>query len=430
MKLTADEKAMLDGSEGRAAQKAMDLLVRYGEALGAERLVDTKNVCGAVTAPSPRKLDMVKKSGLEYGMNANFSEMNLDSDEVIEVPPAKVYTCQLIQQFGPDTAPLHDGNREMLDLQKQADSFFGARGVHIMATCTPYQVGNVPVKGEHCAWMESSAVIYCNSVLGARTNAEGLESTGAASLTGKIPYWGYHVPEFRFGTHLVEVEAPVDDMMDWGLLGYYVGEIVQDQIPVLTGKLSQPEMMKLKHFGAAASSSGGVEMYHIPGVTPEAPSVEAAFGSRKPVATIKYGTAERRIAYENLNATAKDRKVDFIMLGCPHDSIEQVWQAARQLEGKKLHAGTELWIHTPRAIRELADRSGYTKIVEDAGGHILSDSCPAISRMMPRGTNVVATDSAKQAHYLPAIMGVQMWFGSLKDCIDAALTGQWAGGLD
>jgi predicted aconitase len=430
MKLTDDEKAMLDGSEGRAVQKAMDLLVRYGEALGAERLVDTKNVCGAVTAPSPRKLEMVKKRGLEYGMNENFSEMNLDSDEVIEVPPAKVYTCQLIQQFGPDTAPLHDGNREMLDLQKQADSFFGARGVHIMATCTPYQVGNVPVKGEHCAWMESSAVIYCNSALGARTNAEGLESTGAASLTGKIPYWGYHVPEFRRGTHLVEVEAPVDDMMDWGLLGYYVGEIVQDQIPVLTGKLSQPEMMKLKHFGAAASSSGGVEMYHIPGVTPEAPSVEAAFGSRKPVATIKYGETERRVAYENLNSTAKDRKVDFIMLGCPHDSIEQVWQAARQLEGKRLHAGTELWIHTPRAIRELADRSGYTKIVEDAGGHILSDSCPAISRMMPRGTKVVATDSAKQAHYLPAIMGVQMWFGSLKDCIDAALTGQWAGGLD
>ena len=91
----------------------------------------------------------------------------------------------------------------------------------MFATCTPYQVGNVPVKGEHCAWMESSAVVYCNSVLGARTNTEGKESTGAAALTGRIPYWGYHIPENRRGTHLVDVDVEVDDIMDWGLLGYY-----------------------------------------------------------------------------------------------------------------------------------------------------------------------------------------------------------------
>lgn len=429
MKLTDSEKAMLDGKEGHAVQKAMDLLVRYGDALGAERLVDTKNVCGTVTAPTPWKIEMAKKRGVEHGLHAGFSEMNLDSDEVIEVPRVKVYTCQLIQQYGPDTASLHEGSRDVLNLQKQADEFFGSRGVHIMATCTPYQVGNVPVRGEHCAWMESSAVVYCNSVLGARTNTEGTESTGAASLTGKIPDWGFHLSENRFGTHLVKVEVPVEDMMDWGLLGYWVGEIVQDEIPVLSGRIAQPELIKLKHFGAAASSSGGVEMYHIPGVTPEAPSVEAAFGPRRPVQTLSYGNKERRIAYENLNHSAKDRKIDFVMLGCPHDSIEQIWLAARQLEGKRLHTGTELWIHTPRALREVADRSGYTKIVEDAGGHILSDSCPAISRMMPRGTRVVATDSAKQAHYLPAITGVQAWFGSLQECIDAALTGTWSGGL-
>ena len=146
MRLTDAENAMLDGREGHAVQKAMELLVRYGEALGAERLVDTNNVCGAVTAPSPEKLAVVKKQGLEYGLHAGLSEMNLDSDEVIEVPRVKVYTCQLIQQFGPDTAELHDGPRELLDLQKESEGFFGARGVHIMATCTPYQVGNVPVK--------------------------------------------------------------------------------------------------------------------------------------------------------------------------------------------------------------------------------------------------------------------------------------------
>ena len=430
MNLTDTEKMMLDGRDGLAVQKAMELLVRYGDALGAERLVDTNNVCGAVTAPTPEKLEMVKIQGLDHALHAGFSEMNLDSREVIEVPRVKVYTCQLIQRFGPDTAGLHEGSRELLDLQKQSDEFFGARGVHIIATCVPYQVGNIPVRGEHCAWMESSAVVYCNSVLGALTNTEGRESTGAASLTGKIPYWGYHLTENRFGTYLVEVEVPTDSMMDWGLLGYYVGEIVQDDIPVLLGRLSQPDLAKLKHFGAAAASSGGVEMYHIPGVTPEAPSIESAFGHRGPVQTLRYGMKERRIAYEKLNASAKDRNVDFVMLGCPHDSIEQVWQATRLLEGKRLHPATELWIHTPRALREVADRSGYTKIVEEAGGHILSDSCPAISRLMPKGTNVVATDSAKQAHYLPAITGVQTWFGSLEDCVQAAVTGKWSAGLN
>src|ERR1700674_2565007 len=212
MNLTDTEKRMLEGREGLAVQKALELLVGYGDALGAERLVDTDNVCGAVPAPTPERLEMVKIKGLEHALNAGFSEMNLDSDAVIEVPRVKVYTCQLIQRFGPDTAGLHEGSRELLHLQEDSDKFFGARGVHIMATCTPYQVGNVPVKGEHCAWMESSAVVYCNSVLGARTNTEGKESTGAAALTARIPEWGFHIDTNRRGTHLVEVDIPVDDI--------------------------------------------------------------------------------------------------------------------------------------------------------------------------------------------------------------------------
>ena len=145
MNLTDTEKRMLEGREGLAVQKALELLVRYGDALGAERLVDTNNVCGAVTAPTPEKMEMVKIKGLEHALNAGFSEMNLDSDTVIEVPRVKVYTCQLIQRFGPDTAGLHDGSRELLDLQEDSDKFFGARGVHIMATCTPYQLSLIHI---------------------------------------------------------------------------------------------------------------------------------------------------------------------------------------------------------------------------------------------------------------------------------------------
>jgi hypothetical protein len=186
-------------------------------------------------------------------------------------------------------------------------------------------------------------------------------------------------------------------------------------------------MMKLKHFGAAASSSGGVEMYHIPGVTPEAESVAEALGGGPPEEAIRYGVEERREAYEWLNSSASSTNVDFIMLGCPHASIEQIWIAARLLDGKRIHENVNLWLFTPRALTDTAELNGYTAIIRKAGGHVLSDTCPAIGRILPQGTKVVATDSAKQAHYLPAIMGVETWFGGVEDCIDAALTGRWRG---
>ena len=198
---------------------------------------------------------------------------------------------------------------------------------------------------------------------------------------------------------------------------------------MLDGIRHTPSLIKLKHFGAAAASSGGVEMYHIPGTTPEARNVEEATGGKPARERLKFGEAERRQAYENLNTSARDRDIDFIMLGCPHNSIEQMWLIASLLDGKKISANTQLWVHTPHAIREVANRSGYTKVIEDAGGHVMSDTCPAISRFMPKGTRVTATDSAKQAHYLPALTGVQTWFGSLEDCVDAAVTGRWNGGL-
>jgi predicted aconitase len=288
-------------------------------------------------------------------------------------------------------------------------------------------VGNLPTRGEHCAWMESSAVIYCNSVLGARTNTEGRESVGAAMLSGRIPYWGYHIDANRRGTHHVLLDTAVESTSDWGLLGYWLGEQVQDRVPVVEGVKRIPNLARLKHFGAAASSSGGVEMYHLVGITPEAPSVEAAFGGNKPVETLRFGLAEHRATWEQINATGKDSKVDYVMLGCPHYTMEQLWEAACLIEGRKVHADCALWIFTPRAIKSVADQNGTTKILEDAGARLMTDSCSAMSRAVPKGTRVAAFDSAKQAHYLPAILGVQAWYGSVDECIDAACSGRWQG---
>lgn len=423
MKLTASEQAMLDGAHGPARRKAMDLLVRYGEALGAERLVATDNVCGTVGASTP----FLRDYGLKHGFDAVFSEFSLDAGEVVEIPKVAVRSSHLQQGLDPEHAEVQGIPPEVVKVYRQGEAYTARLGVQPLNTCAPYTVGNVPARGEHCAWMESSAVVYINSVLGARTNAEGRESAGAAMLTGKIPYWGYHLDENRLGTHLVELDIDVASTADWGLLGYYIGEIVQDRVPVVSGVRGVPDLARLKHFGAAIASSGGVEMYHLVGITPEALTPEAAFGKNRIAGHFHYGPAERRQAYEHVNATARDPQVDFVMLGCPHYTLEQIGEACRLLEGRRVHENTALWIFTPRATQQSADRNGYTKIITDAGGRLMSDTCSALGRVMPKGTRVAAVDSAKQAHYLPAIMGVQCWFGSTADCIDAAVTGKWNG---
>lgn len=425
MRLTDDERAMLDGAEGPAVAAAMDLLVRYGEALDADRLCDVRNVAGTMTQPSPAKAELVAEGGWDKA----FAVINLDCDDDIEIPPMRVPTCQLQQGFGADSVGVAPYPKTFVELQGDAESFYGSKGVNILATCTPYQVGNLPVRGEHVAWMESSAVVYANSVLGARTNCEGTASTGAASLTGKIPCWGNHLDHNRYGSHLVDVRVPVRDFLDWGMLGYFVGDLVQEERPVVVGDLGVPDSADLKHFGAAAASSGGVELFHLPGITPEAPTAEAAFGSRPLPQAVGYGDRERRHVYESLNSQGDSTDVDFVLLGCPHASIDQVRAAARALEGRRLHSATQLWIMVPRALRAIADRSGYTEVIERAGGRVLTDSCPAMSRSAPPGTRVFATDSAKQAHYLPAILGIEAWFGTLADCVEAAVTGRWAGEL-
>lgn len=424
MHLTDDERAMADGRDGPAAARAMDLLLRYGRALGAERLVPTNNVVASVSATTPFMREFARRDG---GMDAVFSEFSLDSDEVVAIPKVRTFSTHTQLGLVPDEPERMGVDEATIHFYRQGEAYISGLGIQATNTCTPYQVGNLPTRGEHCAWMESSAVIYCNSVLGARTNTEGRESVGAAMLTGRIPYWGYHVPGNRLGTHRIIVDAALETTADWGLLGYWMGDLVQERVPVVEGVCTTPNLARLKHFGAAASSSGGVEMYHLVGITPEASSAEAAFGGNTPVETFVFDAAARRATWRRLNATATDTNVDYVMLGCPHYTIEQIWEAARLLEGRRLHPDCELWIFTPRAIKTIADQNGYTKIIEDAGGRLMTDSCSAMSRAAPKGTRVVALDSAKQAHYLPAILGLQAWFGSTAECIDAACAGRWKG---
>jgi hypothetical protein len=218
-------------------------------------------------------------------------------------------------------------------------------------------------------------------------------------------------------------------VFDWGMLGYFAGEQVEDEIPVLEGSIANPSLIRHKHFGAAAASSGGVEMYHMVGITPEAPSRERAFGPNRPQKSVIYDAAERRRIYEVLNSVGRSTDVDYVMLGCPHYSIEQIAHAAHLIEGRKVHGNCALWIFTSRSVKAVADANGYSASLRNAGALLMTDTCSAISRAVPEGTRVAALDSAKQVHYLPAMMGIEGWYGTTEECIEAACTGKWKGRL-
>jgi predicted aconitase len=426
--LTTEEQAMLGGDSGAAVQKAMELLVRYAEALDADRFVETNNVAGVPGSSNAFVKNYYKEDGGDY--RAVFSRFDLDSDEVVDVPRMNAYSCHLQGGMDPELWVEQGMTPEAKANFDSDEREVAGHGIQILKTCTPYIAGNVPVMGEHCAWMESSAVVFCNSVIGARTNCEGRESTSAAMLAKRVPDWGFHRPEFRRGQHSVRVDVPVHDVFEWGMLGYFVGGAVEDTIPVIEGSIGSQSLIRHKHFGAAAASSGGVEMYHMVGITPEAPSAEIAFGGAARGDTFVYDAAARAQTYETLNAVGSSTDVDYVMLGCPHYSIEQIAYAAHLIEGRKVSANSALWVFTSRAVKATADANGYTRILRDAGAYLMTDTCSSISAAVPKGTKVAALDSAKQVHYLPAIMGIEGWYGTTAECIDAACTGKWAGRLN
>jgi predicted aconitase len=421
MRLTDSERAILDGGSGPAKQRAMALLVDYGRILDAECLIETTNVAGVPGQATPFLRHYFEAEG---GQKAIFSRFDLDSDAVFDVPMAGVRTACLQSGVDPLGWQTLGKPEAAFVASRDAEAYASARGVEMLRTCTPYLAGNVPAFGEHCAWMESSAVIYCNSVLGARTNTEGRHSTSAAMLVGRIPYWGLHRPEARKASHHVRVEVPTASVFDWGMLGYFTGEVVGEAIPILDGAFAPPDITRIKHFGAAAASSGGIELYHLAGITPEAPSLDAAL-DKACVETLVYDAAARRRMHAALNANGSIEDVDFVMLGCPHAAIEQMREAAALLDGRRVAA--KLWIFTSRAVRDQAEREGVVEAIHRAGGNVLTDTCSAIGNAVPPGTRVVALDSAKQAHYLPAMMGIEAWYGTTAECIDAAVTGRWRG---
>ena len=423
--LARDEQDMLDGKEDPARQKAMELLVKYAEGLGADRFVDTNNA--TIIVGSIPDIKIVEKVVPSLDADEIASKFLLDSDERVVLDKVKAFTttnATFRDQRYPD---LQRGGKAHCDLLQKMVDYLKRVGVIHLATCTPYQVGNVPMKGEHCAWTESSAVAFCNSVLGGRTNIEGLHSSFASAVTGKTPLWGMHLDENRLGKVIIDVEIDVELLRDWYLIGYYVGRQVGLDVPIYTNIRKVPDMPRLMGMCAAGIAGGSIVKFHIVGITLEAPTLEAASGNRKDLPVLKYGKDERRIAYEKLNHSDSDR-VDIVVLGCPHAGLDRLRVIAGMLEGKKINKDTRLYVTTCHPMKHVADEQGYTEIITRAGGSVWEDSCGLVLSVDP--STVFACDSAKMANYLPGETGSKnTWFGTTEECIEAALTGKWRGEL-
>jgi predicted aconitase len=425
MQLTRDEQDMLEGGQGLARQKAMELLVNYGEAVGADKFVDTNNV--SVIVGAIPDADIIKKVVPSLDVDEIASKFFLDSDEIVIVDKVKAFTTS--NAYFRDLAypELQSGGKETCDLIEKIQRYSQRIGIATLNTCVPYQCGNIPTKGEHCAWTESSAIAYCNSVIGARTNIEGQQSSFASAVTGKTPLAGMQLNENREGSVVVKLDVDMNTIQDWALLGYFAGPQVGFDVPVYTNVKKVPDLYMLMSLCAAGIASGSIVMFHIEGVTPEAATLEMATGNRKDLRIVSYGSEERKHAYEKLNHSKKD-DVDIVVLGCPHYSLERMATVAQILDGKKVHENVSLYITTGRTQKALAKRLGYADQIEKAGALILEDSCGNVLDLDP--SRVLASDSAKLVHYIPGMTGViNTWLGTMEECIEAAITGKWRGVL-
>lgn len=390
---------MLAGDLGPGVGKAMEIVVALGRIYGASRLVPVRSV--QVAGVSYRNLG---EAGLEF--LTEWAAGGARARVPTTLNPAGV-DLQAWRELG--------FSRRFAERQIAVVEAYEALGVRPTCTCTPYLVGNVPRVGEHVAWAESSAVSYANSVLGARTNREGGPSAMAAAIAGRTAAYGLHLDENRRASLRVEVRCPVKTLSDFGALGYLVGKQARNGVPFFTG-LTECSTTALRALGAAMAASGAVALYHVDGVTPEADGPEVLLPDHQTLVVRDLGPA-----YAALNADTRD--IDLVWFGCPHAGLEEMAQIVRLLAGRRVTS--TLWVTTARGTRERAETEGLVGAIEASGGRVVSDMCVVVAPMEELDFRSVATPSAKGATYLPSHTGLVVRYGTVEQCVEAAVTGVW-----
>ena len=413
MKLTPEQEAMLAGDMGPARQWAIRHQIAVGDFFDA---ADTVPVGQAHIMADTESLG---PSGVEW----------LEDLARLPAPARRVAIPTITDPRGLDFASYKRLKQTdaMAAIEGRATAAFEALGVLMTNTCINYQTVLPPVRGEHLAMGDTGVVISCTSVLGARSNFEGGPSALAAGLTGSTPRYGYHLDQHRGGSKLFAVSHQPRDLADWGALGGIVGRATNSywEVPVVTGLDHVPNSDELKHFGAAAASFGSVAMFHMPGITADAPTLPDAFMGRPAPTAQTIGKADYDSFYAGYGATGD--KVDVVVFAAPQLSLLEMQQLAGMLDGRHVPVATSLVVTTSPEIKFASDRMGLTRSIEDAGGVVASGVCfyQSYAREMAEanGWQCLLTNSAKLVNII-AGYGYKPSLASMQRCVDSAVAGK------
>lgn len=406
MRLSSYEHAILSGEFGKAAATGMRIVSRMGDLVGAKRLIEiTSAHIDGCLYHGDGGVEFAEHLVAGGGAVNILTTLNVGALDLLH--PGRV-------RANPHSAKMA---RRLMDAYVKL-------GCRPTWTCAPYQVGYRPSLGEDVAWGESNAVAFVNSVLGARSNRYGDFLDICCALIGRAPESGLHLEENRIATVLINTDQlPVDlkhNDVFYPVFGTWLGTAVGTKIAVIDGLPHETTEDQLKALGAAASSSGSVGLFHVAGVSPEAPDLQTALGGKEPTETIRITTREIRRVRNSLSTTGANR-IHAVAVGSPHFS-ENEFETLRQLiTGKKLTI--PFYVCTSRGVLERLGADDRINPLLEAGITIVVDTCVVVTPILPTTGGVLMTNSGKFAHYAPANTGYDVVYGTLAECVASAERG-------
>jgi hypothetical protein len=405
MRLTETDRALLAGDGGEATEMAMELVVTVGEAMGATSLIE---ITGA-------HVDSCLYHGL---VSLDFAQRMAASGGEVAVPTTlNVASLDLLH---PDMV---GSDPETATRAKALMDAYVEMGCQPTWTCAPYQLHERPRLGEQVAWGESNAIVFANSVLGARTNRYGDFLDICCALVGRAPAVGLHTDEGRRATVRVDVAVPdrwLDDDLFYVALGQFLGQSVGTDVSVITGLDDRADEDRLKSLGATAASSGAVGMFHVAGVTPEAETVEKACQGQAPTRIVTADEVALGRAIADLSSTTT--RLGAVSVGTPHASLREIGRLAALVSGR--HARVPFYVNTGRDVLADAEKAGHLGPIEAFGARIVTDTCTYITPIMDAPDGAVMTNSGKWAYYAPGNLGVEVVLAGLADCVESAAIGR------
>jgi predicted aconitase len=407
--LSERDQSMLHGEMGEGVARAMRIVTRTAGVMSAPHLIDISSAhIDGCLYHGQTSLDFVEAFVAAGSKVAVPTTLNVGSLDLIH--PELYHGDQSIQR---DAQRLMDAHIEL--------------GCESSFTCAPYQLKNRPARGDQIAWAESNAIVFANSVLGARTSRYGDFLDLAAAITGRAPYAGLHVEANRAGQIVFNVgdfaALPSRDI-HFAALGIFVGKISGANVPVLTGLPRDTTEDELKALGAAAASSGAVALFHAVGITPEAPTVNAALQGNAPLKTVDVSLADLDTIRRTLNSASEGDELVAVSLGTPHFSLaefQRLSELVNRFDGKPK---TDFYVNTSRYILWQLEETGMANEFEKRGIQIVVDTCTYITPVMKKLTGLVMTNSGKWASYAPANIGVTVAYGSMEECVRSAFEGK------